>query len=137
MKWSKYMLMSALILPVLPLPALAVTKAGNSSVWAAPVSNTSGTVERGGTITAVDVRGKTIAVDDVSYPLSASSLNVYSDDPAVAGSLLNLKKNMRVRFSTVKESYGGHGVVNEVWIMDPRRSPSQQKSPRKAGARHD
>lgn len=128
---------AVMFLVVLPLPASAVTPAGNRSNWGVPATNASGTIERGGTITAVDFRNKTITVDGVIYSFLATSLKVYSDDPLVAGTPQNLQKNMRIRFNTTKDSYGGREVVVEIWITDPSRYPSQKTLPRKVHIIHD
>lgn len=121
MKFIKWVLFSAAVFLTLQQPVWAVTPSANGSIRDMPLTNTSGTVERGGTITAVDLRSKTITVDGVTYPLLATSLRVYSADPLVAGTTLNLQKNMRIRFNTVNE------IVSEIWITNPSSGPAQKK----------
>jgi len=127
MKFIKWALFSAAMLLTLQQPVWAVTPSANGSIRGMPLTNTSGTIERGGTITAVDLRSKTITVDGVTYTLLATSLKVYSADPLVAGTPLNLQKNMRIRFNTVKEIVGGHERVSEIWITNPSSGPAQKK----------
>lgn len=127
MKFNKWALFSVAVLLTLQQPVWAVIPSANGSIRDTPLTNTSGTIERGGTITAMDLRSKTITVDGVTYTILATSLKVYSADPLVAGTPLNLQKNMRIRFNTVKEIVGGYERVSEIWITNPSSNPAQKK----------
>jgi len=83
---------------VMPQAVWAVTPA---NIGTMPLTNTSATIERGGTITAVNRRERTITVDDVTYSLAS-------------GSGEGLQKNMQVTFSTVKSGYGGQETISSI-----------------------
>ncbi|GEM_PF-1926284 len=126
MKFTKWAIFSAAVLLTLQQPVWAVTPSAYGSIKNMPSTNTSGTIERGGAITDIDLQNKTITVDGVIYPLLATSLRVNSADPLVAGTPLNLQKNMRIRFSTIKDT-GANERVSEIWITNPGSGRAQKK----------
>ncbi len=83
---------------VMPQAVWAVTPA---NIGTMPLTNTSATIERGGTITAVNRRERTITVDGVTYSLAS-------------GVGEGLRKNMQVIFSTVKSGYGGQETIRAI-----------------------
>lgn len=88
---------------IAPQMVWAVTPANNSGIGSMPLTNTSGTIERGGTITAVDRQGRTITVDGVTYLLGS-------------GVAQGLKINMQIRFSTTNAS--GQQKVTAIQIVN-------------------
>lgn len=126
MKFIKWAILSATALLTLQQPVWAVTPSVYGSIKDKHLTNTSGTIERGGSITAVDLQNKTITVDGVTYPLLAASLTVHSADPLIAGNPLNLQKNMRIRFNTIIDTRRNERV-SEIWITNPGSDPTQKK----------
>ena len=87
---------------VMPQAVWAVTPANIETV---PSTSTSAATERGGTITAVNRRERTITVDGVTYLLAS-------------GVGEDLRKNMQVIFSTVKSGYGGQETISTIQAVN-------------------
>ena len=115
MKVIKWTLFSAAVLLSVLQPVWAVTPAANSGIRSMPLTdNTTGTIERGGTITAVDRQGKTITVDGVTYPFATTSTH------------RNLQNNMQIRFSTIKDRISGQEKISEIWVTNSDGRPSHK-----------
>ena len=105
---------------VIAQPAWAITPAAKSGFNQAPqTSNSSMNIERGGTITDVNADKKTITVDGITYPF-AYSIAVTAADNLFA-SQHTLRKGMRIRFVTTKDSAKGQERVTEILIINRRQ----------------
>lgn len=124
MKFISWTLFSAAALLAVPQPVWAVTQAVNSGIRNMPLTNTSGIIERGGTITAINPKKETIAVDGIIYPL-ATSIRIYAADD-LETSRHNLQKSVRIRFSTVKDMSSGREKIIEIWIINPSSRPPRK-----------
>ena len=127
MKLIKWILIYAVAAtaPLLSVGAMTLTNhAENPAVILnVPASNLPETIERGGTITAIDPRGKTLSVDQVVYPL-AGSLKVYAAEGGAMGQ--RLKKNGLIRFKTVKDRTSGQEKIIGIWMTNSGSKPSQK-----------
>ena len=122
MKLMRWKLFSVVALLVVLQPVLAITPTVNSVSTNAPLTNTSGTIERGGTITDVNADKKTITVDGISYPFAYSIAVTAADN--LHSSQQSLRKGMRIRFVTTKDSAKGQERVTEILIIN-RRPPQK------------
>jgi hypothetical protein len=125
MKYIKWTLFSAAAFLALSQPVWAVTPAGAGAATGSALANTYGTVERGGTITAVNQENRTISVDGVSYPLSFGPVTVHSYGPAVPN-IFKLKQGTKIRFNTVWDT-DGQDRVNEIWVKTPGGAATQKQ----------
>ena len=74
-----------------------------------PATNATGTTtERGGIVTAVNRKARTISVDGVTYPIA----------PSLTSLPPGLKKNMKILFSTTR--FYGQDKVSAITITAPR-----------------
>lgn len=106
MKISTHIAM--LLALVVAQTAGAIQVAGEQSQTAAASSQTVSS-EREGFIGKIDLNGKIIVVDGVSYSFSIAALSVHGT------SLLALKKNDRIRFKALSES--GKERIVEIWLL--------------------
>lgn len=120
MKLIKWMLCSAAILLFVSQPSWAIT-ATNSGIRNMPLTTTSGTIDRGGTITAVNPEKETITVDGVTYSLAAS-IKIYAAN-GLATSRHNLRESVPIHFSTVKDTVSGREKIIEIWIANSGSRP--------------
>lgn len=100
--------------------ALAIQPAG-ANLSSDALSNagaSSPRVERGGTVGAVDWRNRTLVVDNVTYPISASSVPVHGPDGQPSAKSVDLKPGMRIRFSTSRQNFSANDQVVEIWVVD-------------------
>ena len=103
--------------------AWAITPAAKSGFNQAPQTNNSTmNIERGGTITDVNSDKRTIAVDGITYPFVFSVAVTAADN--LFSSHQSLRKGMRIRFVTTKDSAKGQERVTEILIIN-RRSPQK------------
>lgn len=109
MKLINWTLFSLIALLAAPQAVWAITPANNGGSTSAPLTNTTGTIERGGTVTAVNLQRGTITVDGVTYPLATT---------LTTGVPPGLKKNMRIRFTTIKNSVTGKQTVSAIVIAN-------------------
>ncbi|MDD5395529.1 MAG: hypothetical protein PHE17_21100 [Thiothrix sp.] len=116
MKAIKLITYFAVLLLALPQSAWSVRVKENGTV-ARQAADTPSTIERGGTITAVDLANQTLAVDGVTYLLFAASVKVNSEDPSIMGNPLMLRKGMRIRFNTNKAQRSSREKINEIWVL--------------------
>jgi hypothetical protein len=102
--------------------ALAIQPAGAN--LSGDAANTLGVssprIERGGTVGAVDWRKRTLVVDDVTYPISASPVPVHGPDGPRSTKAVDLKPGMRIRFSTSRQNFSANDQVVEIWVTEPR-----------------
>ncbi len=102
----------------------AVTITADSGIGNVPQTDTTGTIERGGTITAINLDKAKIAVDGVTYPLT-QSLRVYAAN-GMEASRHKLRVGVPVRFNTVKYIVDNRERVVAIWIATgSRRSPQE------------
>lgn len=77
-------------------------------------------IERGGTVGAVDWRKRTLVVDDVAYPISASPVVVHGPDGQRNAKAVDLEPGMQIRFSTSRQNFSANDQVIEIWVTDTR-----------------
>ncbi|MEO8543619.1 MAG: hypothetical protein ABI434_08555 [Burkholderiaceae bacterium] len=101
-------------------PAGAVQPSGSGNGVA---SSSASRVERGGTVGAVDWRKRTLVVDNVAYPISASPVIVHGPDGQRDSKTVELKPGMQIRFSTSRSNFSATDQVVEIWVTDMRTRP--------------
>ena len=99
-------------------PALAVEISNQPQSYAS-TTTTSSVVERGGTVDAVDLQKKTIAVDGVKYALPSTPVAIHASSGTAIKSAAELTAGTTIRFTTSKPSYSTQGQVNEIWVVGP------------------
>jgi len=104
----------------------AARPTGSNAPTNTPLTNASGTIERGGMISSIDPERKTITVDGITFPFQASSVSIHSEAHGATGANLNLEQGMLIRFNTVKEKYKGREVISEIWITTPKGTPPKK-----------
>ena len=77
-------------------------------------------VERGGTVSAVDWRKRTLMVDNITFPISASPVVVHGPDGQRDAKAFDLKPGMQIRFSTSRQNFSANDQVIEIWVTDAR-----------------
>jgi len=93
------------IVLLMAMPAGWAITASNGGGTPAPAANTTGTTtERGGTVTAVDLQARTIAVNGVTYQIA----------PSLTSLPPGLKKNVKILFTTTK--FYGQDKVSAITI---------------------
>jgi len=101
--------------------ALAIQPIGvNQPSGAGNVAAESPRVERGGTVDAVDWRKRTLVVNNVAYPISASPVVVHGPDGQLNANAVDLKPGMQIRFSTSRQNFSASDQVIEIWVTDTR-----------------
>ncbi len=99
--------------------ALAIQPAGaNSASVASNGVPPPSRIERGGTVGAVDWRKRTLVVDNVAYPISASPVVVHGPDRQRNSKTVELKPGMLIRFSTSRHNFSADDQVIEIWVTD-------------------
>ncbi len=94
----------------------AVTTAGDRlHATALPVTTTS--VERGGTVHAVDQVKGTIAVDDGVYRFDPKTLLIHPSPRSGASKLSVLPIGSKIKFRTSRTASPGQETVTEVWVV--------------------
>lgn len=121
MKFIKWLLRSAVtLILVFAQPVWAIIPTVNSGINQVPQTNNSTmTIERGGTITDVNSDKRTIAVDGITYPFVYSIAVTAADN--LHSSHQSLRKGMRIRFVTTKDSAKGQERVTEILIINRRQ----------------
>lgn len=106
---------SALIIAV-SQPALAIKAINAPAPVATPTAKTS-VVERGGTVTGVDLPSKTITVDNIKYMLPTVSANIHAHNGSKnTDRAAELKAGMQIRFNTSKENFSAQQQIVEIWV---------------------
>jgi len=77
-------------------------------------------VERGGTVSAVDWRKRSLVVDNVAYPISAAPVVVHGPGGQRDVKAVDLKPGMQIRFSTSRQNFSANEQVIEIWVTDTR-----------------
>lgn len=99
------------------IPQLAIAVQPKGQITPGPTSvDTTGTVERGGTINIVNLTKKTIVVDGVSYPLSTTPVTIYSASGKALSKSFVLKAGMQIRFNTSKKNGAASDEIREIWV---------------------
>ena len=106
-------------------PVLAVQPGGQIAPSPSTV-NTTGNIERGGTVNAIDLQKKTIVVDGVSYPISAGSVKIHTLSNKTSERISELKAGMQIRFSSSKDNWSRQEQVREIWVTSPARNQPRQ-----------
>lgn len=119
------MSVSAAVLVALSQPVLAMKAIDATAPTQAPPAKAN-IVERGGTITGVDLANKTISVDGVKYALPAQPVNIQTrPDSKSNDKTADLKPGMQIRFNTSGEKFSAPQQVVDIWIT--RRTPPPAK----------
>ncbi len=111
------LLFASAALAALSQPALSVMVA-NQPKPAANSQPATSTVERGGTVEAIDTDKKTLTVDSRSYALASSGVVVHNTSNA-SDSLKSLKPGTTIRFRTNKNNLASQEQVTEIWMVTP------------------
>jgi len=101
-------------------PALAV-KVLNQPTPISTSINSTGIIERGGTVNAVDFGKKFIVVDKVKFALPAVPVKVHA--PSGGEKVIQLKVGMQIRFNTAKSNYARQEQVQEIWVTSSGSKP--------------
>ncbi len=115
---------STLLLAVSQL-SLAVQAGGQITPRPSGI-DTTGIVERGGTINVVNLTEKTMVVDGVSYAFSAMPVKIRDSLGKTQDKSFVLKAGMQIRFSTSKENWSARDQVREIWVTSIGGKPSRQ-----------
>lgn len=118
----RLVLTSSLLLTV-PQLSMAVEPKGQPKPTGV---NTSDIVERGGTINVVNLNNKTIMVDGVTYPMSATPVIIHDDVGKPLGKNFALMAGMQIRFSTSKKNWALKDEVREIWVTSLDGKPTKQ-----------
>ena len=120
------MSVSAAVLVALSQPAFAM-KAVNAPPTTPAQPAKIDVVERGGTVTGVDLTSKTIMVDGVKYVLPTLSVNVHTRQSGKGNDkIADLKPGMQVRFNTSIEISSAQQQVVEIWITRQASTSAKQ-----------
>lgn len=105
-------------------PAQAIAPNGQSK----PPSSidTAGTIERGGTVNAIDLKERKLVVDGVTFVLTAAPVKITPPLNEQQGNNFQLKPGMQIRFTTSKENYSNQAQVREIWITSRAKNVSKQ-----------
>lgn len=114
---------STLLLSVSQL-SLAVQASGQITPRPSSI-DTTGTVERGGTINVVNLAGKIMVVDGVSYAFSSMPVKIYDSFGKAQDKSFVLKAGMQIRFSTSKENWSARDQVREIWVTSIGNKPTR------------
>lgn len=102
---------------LLAVPALVLAvQPGNSPVPPNAGAAATGTIERGGTVDAVDLRKQAIVVEGVAYILPVGSVKIHWPSNRVSGQLSELKGGMQIRFNSTTDSSSKQKQVREIWV---------------------
>ena len=109
------LVISSTLLLAFSQPSLAVLAGGQSAPVPLSRSPTS-TIERGGTIHAVDLAKKTMVVDGVSYAFSATPVKIHGLPEKKQAKEVELKAGMQIRFNSSKNNWSAQDQVVEIWV---------------------
>jgi hypothetical protein len=125
MNLIRQFVISSTLLLAIAQPSLAVQARNQIAPSPAGVSST-GIVERGGTVDAVDLAKKTIVVDNVKYALTAMPVKIHA--PAGKGDekAFQLKAGMQILFNTSKANYAAQDQVSEIWVTSVGGKPAKR-----------
>jgi len=101
-------------------PVLSLTVKGGPPP--SPAIATPSSIERGGTVEAINLDKKTLTVDGQSYKLSPTLTTMHGLTDKGDEKLQTLKPGTKVRFSSKKNAYSGQEQVVEVWVNAPIRN---------------
>jgi len=102
-KW-KYLLISAWMISF-ATPALASRSTGDGAVVFS---------QQQWEITQIDVKGRTIVINDTAYSLDVG-VKVHTADHK-PGTLSDLRAGMRVGYRLSDDGRGGQPVISEIWV---------------------
>lgn len=108
---------SSVAIATLWQPAFAALIANQPPPGPASVA-TRGTVERGGTVGAVNLGKRTLMVDGRTYALMAMPVSINGSAGNEKETLLSLRPGTKIRFNTSKNNHAGQDQINEIWISN-------------------
>lgn len=113
--FTHFLLSGALVLACAPA-AFATQRSGETR---APATiDPAGKIERGGTVSIVDLKKKIFVVDGVGFKLPAAPLPIHPPPEAPRSKAFELKAGMHIRFNTSKANWSGQEQVTEIWVTD-------------------
>lgn len=89
------------------------------------IDTTEHLIERGGTISKVNLKTHMLVVDGVTYNLPAVSFPIHAPSDLPPSTSFELKAQMQIRFNTSKGNWSGHEQVKEIWVIDQGSKPSR------------
>jgi hypothetical protein len=116
MKLLRQLAVASITLLAMMQPSFAVKPSGSPEPSVSAVSST-GIMERGGTIEAVDVRNRNVIVDGVKYVLPAKPVVTHNASLRDLKNGSALRVGMKIRFNTSKHNYSAKEQVDEVWVV--------------------
>ena len=122
MNLIRQLVASSTLLLAVSQPSLAIQARNQIAPAPASVSST-GIVERGGTIDAVDLAKKTIVVDTIKYALTAMPVTVHAPAGTRDEKAFQLKAGMQILFNTSKANYSAQEQVQEIWVTSLGNKP--------------
>lgn len=100
---------------VIPLSHAVTTARDRLNATALPVTTTS--VERGGTVHAVDQVKGTIAVDDGVYKFDPKTLLIHPSPRSGASKLSVMPIGSKIQFRTLRTAPSNQETVMEIWVV--------------------
>lgn len=88
--------------------------AGGSPDPSSPQAAPSGLVERGGTITSIDLKKRHVVVDGVAYALVPAT-KIHVSAPGSSASNV-LRQGHQIRFTTLRSKGAGLEEVTQIWV---------------------
>lgn len=102
---------------LLSAPPLSWAVQPSGQIAPPPASvDTSGIVERGGTINIVNSTQKTLVIDGVSYLLPATPVTLHDAVGKPLSKNFVLKAGMQIRFNTSKKAGAAKDEIREIWV---------------------
>lgn len=98
-----------------PLSHAVTTVGDRLHATALPVTTTS--IERGGTVTAVNQANGTITVDEGVYRFDPKTLLIHPSPRSGASKLSVLPIGSKIKFRTSRAASPGQESVTEVWVV--------------------
>lgn len=87
---------------------------------------TNSTVERGGTVDAVNTEKKTITVDGRIFAWGVAPVIFHVAPGKDAQGAASIPPGTKIRFNTSKNNYAGEEQIIEVWITEAAKQPRKK-----------
>ena len=118
------LVISSSLLLTVPQLSLAVQPGGQIAPRPTSV-DTTGTVERGGTINIVNLTQKILVIDGVSYLLPTTPVTIHDAAGKPLSKNFVLKAGMQIRFNTSKKNGAAKDEVREIWVTSLNGKPTR------------
>lgn len=126
---------SGAVLLAVSAPALAV-QVSNQPQSNAASANTTGVVERGGTVDAVDMQKRTLIVDGIKFALPSKPVSIHASTGTTIKNATELTAGTKIRFNTSKYNYSAQEQVNEIWVVGQISKPVAKRPIRNTPGRN-